>query len=196
MDNQVREITWSAHELQLKPEDVLEVEESLATASEDGQNSPTLAEVRQRTGHRRRRIGWTLFFVLLALVIFAIGLAWLFGFISTHKWWLLKQSVKLVHNQVSAAVSRFAHDRFDRVTRSSASPPSTDDSGYDPQAPDGPTYSSTAPPPPPARHHSTRRRRRFVSALFSRRRTTVPTHRELSQALQVIRRSAPLEPIS
>jgi len=200
MDNQIREITWSAHELQLGAGDVLETEESLAAAAEDGLHNPTLADVRRRTGHRRRRIGWTLFFVLLGLVILAIALAWIFGFISTHKWWLLKKSVKMVHAQVSAAVSRFAHERFERAVRSNPPPliSAATDSGYGPPAPDCPTYSgSSRPPTPPARQQPGRRRRhRLVRAIFARRRPLVPTHRDLAIALRQMHQDPPLAPIT
>ena len=136
MDNQIREISWNPAELGMGPDELAEAQESIQAAVEDQHGTPTLANLRQRSGHRRRWIGWTLFLVLLGLIIGVAVKLWIIGFLSTRKIWLLKKSVKLIRSQVNAAASRVVPERLGRALRlpsSSAAPP--------------------PPPPPPASRH-------------------------------------------
>ena len=117
LDNQIREISWNPAELGMDPDELADAQESIQSAIEDQHDNPTLANLRQRSGHRRRWVGWTLFFVLLGLLIGVAVKLWILGFLSTRKIWLLKKSVKLIRSQVTAAVSRVVPERLGHSLR-------------------------------------------------------------------------------
>lgn len=208
MENQIREISWSPSELAMNSAEAAEVESSILDAEADGETSPTLAELNRRSGHRRRWVGWTLFFVLVILLALVVAALWIFGFISTHKWWLLKKSVAVIHDQVAAATSRFVHGRVSRSPPPpppiSACPPPIPLHTFrsSPTAPPEPRYALTPPEsldyavepaPPAAARGSSRRRRRGSSALLQRSRQL--GHRELARLLTRLQASAHLEPV-
>ena len=210
MDNQIREISWSPSELEMNAAEVQDVQESIMAAEEDGEATPTLAELNRRSGHRRRWVGWTLFFVLLILLAIVIAALWVFGFISTHKWWLLKKSVQLIRDQVADAASRFAHDRFGRSLPAApfAPPPvprhRSDRTCPPPNAPTEPRYAISSPEgtnyavepattTPVPHRASSHRRRRGTSTLITRGRQM--GHRELARLLTRLQTAHTLEPV-
>ena len=206
MDNQIREISWSPSELAMNDAEVEAVQESILAAEEDGETSPTLSELNRRSGHRRRWVGWTLFFVLLILLVIVVLALWIFGFISTHKWWLLKKSVALIHDQVSAAASRFVHSRSGRSLPPSPAPVPvrthvSHHHHHHPSAPPEPRYALTPPddviyavePAPPPERTTSRRRRRGTATLLSRGRQM--GHRELARLLVRLQANQTLDPV-
>ena len=200
-DNQIREIAWDPSELQMDAVELADAEEAIATAAEDGMTSSTLADVRRRTGSRRRWIRWPLFLALMIVVIIIGLVAWAFMFLSTHKFWLLKQSVKVIHDQVTSAVSRFVHNRLHRSVpppppetslpapppHSSHHPPSTD-SGLDsirpdPTAPNEIVLYDPVPEVETLRRRRRRRRDRYRLPSFIPRRWTSFGPRETARFL-------------
>ena len=117
MGNQIKKISWNPEELEMMPEEMVEAAASIDDAAADGHDTPSLTNLRQRSGHRRRWIGWVFFFLLLGLVIaVAISLGVPVA-VYMRKLVLLKQGVKLIRTQVSNAISRAAQDRLSAITR-------------------------------------------------------------------------------
>ena len=200
MDNQVREIIWDPAALKMDPEAMEEVQESIGAATEDGVANPTLKELRRSSGSRRRRVGWTIFFLLTGFVIIVALGTWAFCFLSTHKWWMLKKSVEIIHRQVTDAISSRLH--LPRLTRSApatplpkvkfprilprttslfaSAPPGGIDSG---NASDPSDYAAAAAEPAEDADPPRRRRRRRVAS-FLLHRGSGPGARELARLLR------------
>jgi len=123
VDNQIREITWDPAELQMDETDLADAEASLADAAEEGMTSSTLTDVRRRSGNRRRWIRWP-FVLALGVLVLVVGLAiWAYLWLYSHKFWLLKRSVKVIHDHLTDAVKRFVTTRVQRAVPASAPPP-------------------------------------------------------------------------
>jgi len=132
--NLVKMITWNPNEMEMTQEEKEEAVESIAAAAEDGHVNPSLTNLRQRSGHRRRWIGWIAFLVLTGGLI---ALAVMYGapaLVYIRKFLVLKKIVKTLRDQIAGLVARLAHDRLgalgtlsrsaqERLVRLASAPP-------------------------------------------------------------------------
>jgi len=157
-ENQIREIVWDPAELQMDANDLADAEASMADAVEEGLTSSTLADVRRRTGNRRRWIRWPYVLALAILILIAGSIAWAYLWLSSHKFWLLKQSVTVIHDHLADAVRRFT-SRAARSVNDALHPLHPSSAPADPIAP-LPLPNLGLPPQPPdglsadSGHHS------------------------------------------
>ena len=130
VDSKIKQFAWNLDDVSFSAPEVEEADEILDQIASEGANHPTLADVRQHTASGKRHVKWLIFFILVGVVAF-IGLCvWVVCFVSTHKWWLILKTLRVLANRVWSAAEPALCDNPGTVAQQSqdlpmatASPP-------------------------------------------------------------------------
>ena len=128
VESQIREFAWNLEDEAFSKSEVDEATDVLEQISAEGDNQPSLADVRRHSAQSKSHPKWLYFFILLGILIFFGLISWLSFFIFTHKWFILRRTIRLITNRIW--------------------PPNTDPALYH-NADDSPPAPPPAPPPPP-----------------------------------------------
>ena len=110
VDSKIKQFAWNLDDVSFSASEVEEADEILEQIASEGANHPTLADVRQHTASGKRHVKWIIFFILVGVVAF-IGLCvWIVCFVSTHKWWLIRKTLRVLANRVWPAVEPDLYD--------------------------------------------------------------------------------------
>jgi len=119
-------------------DDVNESLDLLPDMAAEGAVKPTLDELRQHTAQAKRTPCWIYLLIIIGVVIFLSLTIWVIIFVFTHKWWLLRRTIRLIASRVWPPNSDVVYEDHQEVV--GAALPSTE-SGH-PEPP-----SSPLPPP-------------------------------------------------
>ena len=119
VDSKIKQFAWNLDDVSFSASEVEEADEILEQIASEGANHPTLADVRQHTASGKRHVKWIIFFILVGVVEF-IGLCvWVVCFVSTHKWWLIRKTLRVLANRVWPAAEPALYDNPGTITQQS-----------------------------------------------------------------------------
>ena len=98
VENQIKQIQWNLEDIAFSDAEVSEAAEVLEQISAEGSNHPTLADVRQHSAQLKKFPKWKFFFILLGLLLIFLLFFWIFCYISTHRWIIVRNTIRLISN--------------------------------------------------------------------------------------------------
>ena len=98
VENQIKKIQWNLEDIAFSNAEVSEAAKVLEQISAEGSNHPTLADVRQHSAQLKKFHKWKFFFILLGLLLLFLFLFWIFCYISTHRWIIIRNTIRLISN--------------------------------------------------------------------------------------------------
>ena len=98
VENQIKQIQWNLEDIAFSDAEVSEAAKVLEQISAEGSNHPTLADIRQHSAQLKKFPKWKFFFILLGLLLLFLFFFWIFCYISTHRWIIIRNTIRLISN--------------------------------------------------------------------------------------------------
>ena len=102
VESQIREFAWNLED-EAKAFSKSEVEEAtdiLEQISAEGDNQPSLVDVRWHSAQSKSYPKWLYFFILVVFLCFFGSVTWFSFFLFTNKWFILRRTICLITNRV------------------------------------------------------------------------------------------------
>ena len=100
VESQIREFAWNLEDKAFSKSEVDEATDVLDQISAEGDNQLLLADVRRHSAQSKSHPKWLYFFILVGFLIFFGLISWLSFFIFTHKWFILRRTIRLITNRI------------------------------------------------------------------------------------------------
>ena len=100
VESQIREFAWNLEDEAFSKSEVAEATNVLDQISAEGDNQPSLADVRRHSAQSKSHPKWLYFFILAGFLIFFGLISWLSFFIFTHKWFFLRLTIRLITHRI------------------------------------------------------------------------------------------------
>ena len=94
--NQIKQIQLNLEDIAFSEAEVFKAAKVLEQISAEGSNHPTLADVHQHSAQLKKFPKWKFFFILLGLLIIFLLFFWIFCHISTHRWIIVQNTIRLI----------------------------------------------------------------------------------------------------
>ena len=98
VENQIKQIQWNLEDIAFSEAEVSEAAKVLEQISAEGSNHPTLADVRQHSAQLKKFPKWRFFFILVGLLLIILLFFWIFCYVSTHCWIIVRNTIRLISN--------------------------------------------------------------------------------------------------
>ena len=123
----MKQVQWNPEDVKFSEDEVAEAKEVLEAVRDEGVETPTLSDVRRLSANNKRSPRWLYFFILVGLLTFVALATWLFCFVTTHKFWLIRKALRTMvqHIWPSQNITRRGDALYEAVARHPPPEPST-----------------------------------------------------------------------
>ena len=95
-----KQYQWNLEDITFSESEVSDAAEVLEQVAAEGENRPTLADVRAHSAQNKRNPKWLYFFILVGVTALLCLLTWIGCMTYTKHWFYLRDSLKIIHNKL------------------------------------------------------------------------------------------------